>query len=118
MLNKVVKITAFTGTRADYPRIKSLLLKLDKDKKYDLKIVVTGSHLLKSSGYTIKDIIDDGFKVDKKVKMFLEPLDDSLAGNAQSFARCALGITKIIKSLKQIFHNEKLMIENNSKHGK
>ena len=100
MLNKVLKITAFTGTRADYPRIKSLLSKLDKDKKYDLKIVVTGSHLLKSSGYTIKDIIDDGFKVDKKVKMFLEPLDDSLAGNAQSFARCALGITKIIKSLK------------------
>ena len=73
MTSKKIRICAFTGTRADYPRIKSVLLNLKKDKTFELKIVVTGSHLLKSAGSTYKEILDDKFKIDYKVKMFDDP---------------------------------------------
>ena len=66
MTSKKIRICAFTGTRADYPRIKSVLLNLKKDKTFELKIVVTGSHLLKSAGSTYKEILDDKFKIDHK----------------------------------------------------
>ena len=98
--NKIIKICAFTGTRADYPRIKSVLEKLRTHKLFDLKLVVTGSHLLKSSGNTINDIIEDGFYINAKVKMFNEPLDDSLAGNAKAFVKCADGIINAIGKIK------------------
>ena len=93
-------ICAFTGTRADYPRIKSVLFKLKEHPCFDLKIVVTGSHLLKSSGYSIKEIKDDGFIVDAKVKMFDEILDDSLEGGVNSFNKCAKGMIKAIIKIK------------------
>ena len=43
-------VCLFTGTRADYPRIKTLVSLLEKSKKFELKIIVTGSHLLKKFG--------------------------------------------------------------------
>ena len=46
MTSNKISICAFTGTRADFPRIKSVLEKIKNDKYFDLKIVVTGSHLL------------------------------------------------------------------------
>lgn len=100
MTLKKIKICAFTGTRADYPRIKSVLTNLKNDRIFDLKIVVTGSHLLKSAGDTYKEILDDGFKIDFKVKMFDDPPDDSLYGNSKAFSRCSSGIADILKDYK------------------
>ncbi len=100
MTSKKIRICAFTGTRADYPRIKSVLLNLKKDKTFELKIVVTGSHLLKSAGSTYKEILDDKFKIDYKVKMFDDPPDYSIYGGAKAFARCSSGIADILKNYK------------------
>ncbi|MAI83636.1 MAG: UDP-N-acetylglucosamine 2-epimerase (hydrolyzing) [Rickettsiales bacterium] len=99
-VSKKIKIFAFTGTRADYPRIKSVLNLIRKNSKFELKIVVTGSHLLKSSGYTYKDILKDDFKIDYKVKMFKENQTDSLGENALSFSRCSKGLVRIIEREK------------------
>ena len=71
----MIKICCVTGTRADYPRIRSVLKLLDNDPYFDLQIIVTGSHLLKEYGSTYKEIVDDGFKISKKVEMFIENFD-------------------------------------------
>ena len=71
----MIKICCVTGTRADYPRIRSVLKLLDNDPYFDLQIIVTGSHLLEEYGSTYKEIIDDGFKISKKVEMFTENFD-------------------------------------------
>jgi UDP-N-acetylglucosamine 2-epimerase len=42
---KKIKILAMTATRADYPRVKKVLEEINKDKKFNLKIAVTGAHL-------------------------------------------------------------------------
>ena len=65
-----MKITCITGTRADYPRVKSVLYEIKKHKDFELSLIVTGSHLLEEYGYSAQEIIDDGFKIDKKVPMF------------------------------------------------
>ena len=57
----MIKICCVTGTRADYPRIRSVLKLLDNDPYFDLQIIVTGSHLLEEYGSTYKEIVDDGF---------------------------------------------------------
>ena len=45
-MNKKIKICCVTGTRADYPRVKSVLKEIQKSKDFSLQIIVTGSHLL------------------------------------------------------------------------
>ncbi|MDC0343250.1 UDP-N-acetylglucosamine 2-epimerase [Alphaproteobacteria bacterium] len=97
---KPIKVCLFTGTRADYPRIKSIIPLLENSKQFDLKIIVTGSHLLKKFGFTYKEIINDGYKIHKKVRMFHQNIDDTLYGNTLAFSNCAKGIAKVIEEIK------------------
>ena len=50
-------ICVITGSRADYGILSYFLKELNKD--FNLKIIVTGSHLSKKFGYTFKDIKKD-----------------------------------------------------------
>ena len=59
-INDVRKILCVTGTRADYPRVKSVLKEIKNRNNLKLQLVVTGSHLLEEFGYTVKEIEDDG----------------------------------------------------------
>ena len=56
-------ITCMTGTRADYPRVKSVLREISSRPNLELKLIVTGMHLLKKFGYTVKEIEQDGFYI-------------------------------------------------------
>ena len=46
-----------TGTRADYPRVKSVLREIERRDSLELDIVVTGSHLLEEYGYSAQEIL-------------------------------------------------------------
>jgi GDP/UDP-N,N'-diacetylbacillosamine 2-epimerase (hydrolysing) len=69
-MSKKTRILLITERRADYSRFKPLLKLMKDDLKIDYKIIVTGSHLLKSHGYTINEIKKDKFKIFKKIKNF------------------------------------------------
>ena len=91
-----IKVFCFTGTRADYPRIRPVLEQIiKKKKKFDLGIVVTGQHLLKSRGNSIKLIEADPFKIIAKIKMFKEN-KDSYEENTLAFSRCVNNLTKFL----------------------
>jgi len=94
----VRKILCITGTRADYPRVKSVLKEINVRPNLMLQLVVTGSHLLKEYGYSIQEIIDDGFKIDKKVPMFTENYN-SPVGMAKAAAKCTDGIAESLQEL-------------------
>ena len=55
-------IVFITGTRADYGKIKSLILKLQKENKFKCYLVITGMHVLKKFGYTQIEIDKDKIK--------------------------------------------------------
>lgn len=62
-------ILVISSSRADYGILSHLLKKIHLDKKYDLKIIVTGSHLDKEAGFTYKEIIKDGLKIYDYLKL-------------------------------------------------
>ena len=92
------KILCITGTRADYPRVKSVLKDINQRKNLELQLVVTGSHLLKEYGYSIQEIINDGFKIDKEVPMFTGDYN-SPVGMAKAAAKCTEGIADTLQEL-------------------
>ncbi len=56
------KIIFTTGTRADYGKIKSILINLQKNKKFEVFLFVTGMHNLKTYGSTYDEIYKDKIK--------------------------------------------------------
>ncbi len=58
-MNSKKRIAFLTGTRADYGKIKSLLTILQKDKKFQVDILVTGMHLLPKYGETVTQVLSD-----------------------------------------------------------
>lgn len=50
------KILFITGTRADFGKLKSLILSLDQSKNYDVGIFITGMHTLSRYGYTVDEV--------------------------------------------------------------
>lgn len=69
------KICAVTSNRSDYTRMRSVLDELKKRKDIDLKLVVSGSHILPDFGKTIDAIKKDGFKVDILARTIIEGED-------------------------------------------
>ena len=65
------KVCVITGTRAEYGLLMQLLKELKNDIAFDLQLIVTGMHLSPEFGLTYKEIIKDGFKIDKKIEMIL-----------------------------------------------
>ena len=92
------KIACITGTRADYPRVRSVLREIDSRDNLELDIIVTGSHLLEQYGYSAQEIIDDGFSISKKVEMFIGEFDTPL-GMTMASARCTSGVAEALAEI-------------------
>ena len=69
MSAKKKKILVVTGNRADYGLLKKLINEIKKNRNLSLKILVTGSHLIKKYGYTLNEIRSDKNKVNYKVNL-------------------------------------------------
>ena len=98
-MKKKIKIIAITGTRADYPRVQKVLEQINKDNNFELKIVVSGTHLLKSYGNTYKEIISDGFKIYKKIPIYDKNFDN-LYGATTAISNCTLKFGKVLQTYK------------------
>lgn len=66
------KILVVIINRANYTRIKSVLVAIQKHKDLELKIAVGASMLLPRFGEAVNVFIDDGFKVDEEIWITLE----------------------------------------------
>lgn len=65
------RIIIISSSRADYGILKNLIYKMQIDKSFDMKFVVTGSHLDAKYGNTLKYIYKDKIKIDQKIKIHL-----------------------------------------------
>lgn len=95
---KKIKIAITTGTRAEYGIIRPLLYKINHSKKLHLVLIVTGSHLSKNHGNTIKEIKNDGFKIDAKINMV--PKKDNGYHVAISIGKGIIQFSECFKKLK------------------
>jgi len=92
------KICIITGSRAEYGLMQNLINKFHKDKKVDLKIFVTGMHLSPEFGNTYKEILKDGFKIEKKIKILNR--SDTPYAISKSTALGVAGFGKIFNTYK------------------
>lgn len=60
-MKKIKKIVFLTGTRADFGKIKPLILRLNKDGNFAIHIFVTGMHMDRKYGHTVSEIEKLGF---------------------------------------------------------
>ncbi|MFN4085538.1 MAG: UDP-N-acetylglucosamine 2-epimerase [Spirosomataceae bacterium] len=58
------KITVFTGTRAEYGLLFPLMKAIHDHSNFDLSLIVSGSHLSPHHGYTVQQILEDGWQPD------------------------------------------------------
>lgn len=79
-----MKICIFSGSRSEYGLLKRLIFLLKKDKSFNHKVIISGSHLSKKYGYTIKEILNDGIKIDTKIKVDLKKSSSWDVGNSFS----------------------------------
>ena len=66
------KILIITERRADYSRFKPIINLIKKSKRLSYELIVTGSHLLKKHGLTVKEIKKDNIKIHYQIKSFVE----------------------------------------------
>ena len=57
-------ICVFTAARSEYGLLKWIMKAIEDSKELELKLIVSGAHLMESQGHTIDEILEDGFKPD------------------------------------------------------
>ena len=85
------RIMVVTGTRAEYGIFRPVLEAIDRHEKLELQLVVTGMHLLRKFGYTVKDILADGWRIDGKVR--LQSQQDDILDQSRGLGRAITGLT-------------------------
>lgn len=92
------KICFVTGTRAEYGLLARLMRLVKDDETLKLQIIATNMHLSPEFGYTYKEIVADGFKIDKKVDMHLS--GDSAQDTVRSMGVELIGFADAYSALK------------------
>ncbi|MDE6980661.1 MAG: UDP-N-acetylglucosamine 2-epimerase (hydrolyzing), partial [Lachnospiraceae bacterium] len=87
------KVCVITGTRAEYGLLKPLIDKIDKDKEFQLQLVVTGMHLSPEFGLTYQEIEEDGFEITERNEMILS--SDTPNGITKSIGLGMIGFADI-----------------------
>ena len=87
-----------SGSRADYDLLKPVIRGIKEEKFFKLFLLVTGSHLSKMHGFTYKQILKDGFKIDQKIEILRN--SDKEEAISKSISRGIVGFTKIFKKIK------------------
>ena len=90
------KIFIITTSRADYSPLYSLIYEMNEDAFFDVKLLVTGSHLSKKHGYTIKDI-----KKENNLKYIKVKLNEKSDTNIDISKIIGRGIKKFSKIYKK-----------------
>lgn len=90
-------ICVFSGSRADYGPLRPLIDLLHEDQEVDLKLLVSGGHLVPGQGCTVDRIESDGHSVTERIETVLA--GDSPTAVAKSFG---LGIIGYADALSRI----------------
>ena len=94
-----IKICVVTSSRADYGLLYWVMKEIKSKRHLELMLVVSGAHLSKKYGYTVSEIIEDGFSNFKKIK--LSDYDTSPYGIAKTSGQ-------IVDKFANYFKNKKI----------
>ncbi len=90
-------ICIFTGTRAEYGLLKPVMKEVSARTDLHLQIMASGTHLSPEFGMTIREIENDGLKVDEKVEVLLS--SDTPIGICKSMGLGLIGYSEALARL-------------------
>lgn len=91
------KICVVTATRAEYGYLKWLMKDIQEDTALELQVIVTGTHLDKTQGRTVDQIIADGIPVTAEVDVHLD--NSSPKTICETMARYGNGFAETLSRL-------------------
>jgi len=100
------KLLIITGSRADFGKLKTVISKLKKNKKFKIYIVATGMHLLRKYGYTYVEVIK--FFGKKLIKFRNQKENDDLNKILINTVEKLLNIVNKIKPDLIIYHGDRI----------
>lgn len=92
------KICIVTATRAEYGYLKWLMKDILDVPELELQVIATGTHLDRSQGHTVDQIIADGIPVTAEVDARLD--NSSPVAICETMARYGSGFAKALSSLR------------------
>lgn len=92
------KICVVTTTRAEYGYLKWLMKDIQTDASLELQVIATGTHLEKTQGYTVEQIIADSIPVSAKVDVQLD--NSSPKAICETMARYGNGFAEVFTRLQ------------------
>ncbi len=92
------RVAIVTGTRAEYGLLKPLIFAVQEDAGFELKLLVTGMHLMPEFGSTYKEIESDGLMIDAIIPDGLD--GDTAESISKSMARALMGFSEAFAELQ------------------
>ena len=93
-----MKICIISGSRSEFDLLRNLIVEIKKDKFFNSKLLITGSHLSKFFGNTVEYIKKQKIKINYKVNISIK--GDSAKQISNSFSVGLKKFTKIFSKLK------------------
>lgn len=90
-------IGVVTGARADYGLLRWLMEDIRRAPGLELRTIVTGAHLSPEFGLTVREIEEDGFRIDRAVEMLVS--SDTPVGIAKSIGLGVIGFGEALAEL-------------------
>lgn len=91
------KICVITATRAEYGYLKWLMKDILDDSELELQVIATGTHLDKTQGHTVDQIIADDIPITAEVDVHLD--NSSLKAICETMARYGNGFAETLSKL-------------------
>lgn len=92
------KICFVTSSRADYGLLRPVMQKFREADGVVLQIIATGTHLSDDHGYTVNEILKDGYSIDEEVRIVGK--SDTADDVCQSAADAIRGVSEALMKLK------------------
>ena len=92
----MITIAIFTFNRAEYSKLKPIIRALKRDKQFDVKLVVGGSHQLYHYGNTI-NLIREDFEVDYTINTLI--YGENLKTIPESVGLCMSKIPQVLEEI-------------------
>lgn len=96
-----MKIGVLTATRAEYGLLKPLIKRINDSSDMELKLIVTGTHLIEAFGYTIKFIEEDQFPI--AVQVPVDICTDNSVGISNTMSKYFAAFAGVFENLKLDF---------------
>ena len=90
------RILIVTERRADYSKFRPVIEEISRSPKLDYILVVTGSHLLRKYGHTIREIRRDGYRISSRFNMYPRERTDTGADMAYSVGKAMIKLAGIM----------------------